>query len=177
MEKENLKELDIKNLPYPLCVRTRPGMYIGTVANPSKLISEIIDNACDEVYEGGNNVIWVNHINDYYIIADRGRGIPVKTAIISEIDEKTGELVSHKGNITQAEFSMNSLHAGSKFNKTGIQSGLNGVGSSVTNALSDNYILLVTLGNKNERVKDMPSALIEEYNKKQECYSPLYLVQ
>lgn len=147
------KELqsDIISLPFPENVRTRYGLYIGSVENASILLREIIDNSIDELYKSPEcRKIYVYN-QDYNIVVDDGRGIPIKKSL----DDDTK---------TMAYSSISELHSGSKFDKTGhgLQIGMNGVGSSATSALSNEYILICKV--PIETVKDSTDAVKQMYN-------------
>ncbi|SVC19024.1 uncharacterized protein METZ01_LOCUS271878, partial [marine metagenome] len=61
-------------------VRKRPGMYIGgtDLLSMHHLVSEVLDNAMDEVVAGFANKVDVKLLDNQTIeITDNGRGIPV----------------------------------------------------------------------------------------------------
>ncbi len=110
-------------------VRKRPGMYIGGTDERAlhHLVAEILDNSMDEAVAGHANRIEVELHSDYAItIRDNGRGIPVDPH--PKFPGKSA-----------LEVILCTLHAGGKFSGKAYQTsgGLNGVGSSVVNALSD----------------------------------------
>lgn len=108
-------------------VRRFAGMYTHT-ENPLHIITEVIDNACDEANNGFcTNIDATLHEDGSVSIEDNGRGIPV--GINKKVNRPTIELV------------FTNLRAGSKFTKGkdnaySFSGGLHGVGISVTNALS-----------------------------------------
>ena len=59
-------------------IRLRKGMYIGDATDARALLSEIFDNAIDEVQAGFSSelVINVDTKNNRYEVRDFGRGIP-----------------------------------------------------------------------------------------------------
>ena len=107
-------------------VRTRPGMYIGSVSTKglNHLIYEIVDNSVDEHLAGECTQIHVTLEKDgSATIEDNGRGIPVDM---------------HAKGVPAARLVFTTLHAGGKFDDSVYKTsgGLHGVGSSVVNALS-----------------------------------------
>ncbi len=110
-------------------VRLRPGMYIGGKDDRAlhHMVAEIIDNSMDEAVAGHASWIEVElHDNGHITIRDNGRGIPTDP---HPKDPSKSAL----------EIIFCTLNAGGKFSGENYETsgGLNGVGSSVVNALSD----------------------------------------
>ncbi len=110
-------------------VRLRPGMYIGGKDDRAlhHMVAEIIDNSMDEAVAG--HATWIEielHDNGHVTVRDNGRGIPIDP---------------HPKDPTKSalEIIFCTLNAGGKFSGDSYETsgGLNGVGSSVVNALSD----------------------------------------
>lgn len=108
-------------------VRTVPGMYIGSKGNPGfkNMIREILQNAMDEMIKKSSPctriMISYDERTNTVIVEDNGRGIP----------------------FDDIERIFTNQHTGSNYNKKEgeYSSGVHGVGSKVTNALSSSFIV------------------------------------
>ena len=112
-------------------VRKRPGMYTDTTY-PNHLVQEVVDNSVDEALAGFAEHITVTLHEDGLIeVEDDGRGMPVD--------------VHPEHKLTGVELILTKLHAGGKFTNEQYQfsGGLNGVGVSVVNALSESLLVKV----------------------------------
>lgn len=110
-------------------IRLRRHMYIGEAHDPRQLLSEIFDNAIDEVQSKYSDKLQVTidtKLNKY-IVRDWGRGIPH--------GEKTLENGQKKEIL---EVLLTKANSGGKFDNSSYNysSGLNGLGLTITNALS-----------------------------------------
>ncbi len=128
MAKKDYSAQDILVLEGLDAVRTRPGMYIGTTGSKGMhhILWEIIDNAIDEAANKFADTIEVSLLDDNVaVVVDNGRGVPV---------DKHPKL-----KVSGVEVVFTQLHAGGKFenNNYAYSGGLHGVGSAVTNALSE----------------------------------------
>lgn len=107
-------------------VRRRPAMYINHEHPMLQMVTEILDNACDEAQNGyAHNIhVDIDYDTNTVTVADDGRGLPQGT------DGTTGK--------SYAELIYCKLNAGGKFDQGNYaySSGLHGVGSSVVNFLS-----------------------------------------
>lgn len=107
-------------------VRTRPTMYISTDRPSYQMWTEIADNAVDEAMNGFADHIEfdIDYINNYISVYDNGRGLP--QGMNEELKKPTIFAIYQK------------LNAGGKYdqNSYAMSGGLNGVGSTVVNALS-----------------------------------------
>lgn len=126
-------------------VRKRPGMYIGSTSKKglTHLVYEIVDNSVDEAMAGHGKRIEIIIEKDLTTsVKDYARGMPVGPH--SKKTHPNGEPMD------ALEVILTTLHAGGKFGGGGykVSGGLHGVGSSVTNALSESLIALVRRNGK-----------------------------
>ena len=113
-------------------IKLRKGMYIGEAENAFQLFSEILDNSLDELGEGNGNEIKVvidTELNKYTVI-DEGRGIPIGKKKLETGEEKEIlEVICTKAN-SSGKFNTNSYK---------YSAGINGLGITITNALSKHF--------------------------------------
>lgn len=146
MEKENkiIKPDQIVKLEYPQEILVNPEFLIGSLVPDSSgkpcegacnCLREIIDNSIDVIYDNPyatTLIVDIKNFNGYNFIADDSTGINIA---MSDVPGKT-----------QADLSISSLNAGSKFNGMssgeGAHIGRHGSGSSIVSALSSEYILM-----------------------------------
>lgn len=119
---------DIKQLPFPLCVQVRPQMYIGGNDANAKLtcVQEILNNSVDEHLAGYcDTIIVTRNDTNTFTITDNGRGVPFE---------------KHSSGKNALEVIFGELHAGRNFEDKSVYStGINGVGGSCVNALSQSF--------------------------------------
>lgn len=126
---------DLKVLSEKEAVRLRPNMYIGStdIRGLHHLVSEILDNACDEALNkhADSIEVWLDEDGQEIEIRDNGRGIPV------DVNSATG--------MRGIEMVFLKFHAGGKFDRGNYEAsgGLHGVGASVVNFLSEHLTATV----------------------------------
>lgn len=132
---ELYNENSIVTLDYREAVKQSLGMYIGNAEQDGMhhLLTEIIANAMDEAAAGYGKTIKVtiDRQDNSARVEDEGRGIPFHK--------------KDNGNYAIVEMCTN-LHSGGKFEGQGNYKsslGLHGVGATVTNALSSDFIIEV----------------------------------
>lgn len=135
MNNQVYDENSIVTLDYREAVKQSLGMYIGNaeIDGMHHLLTEIIANAMDEAAAGYGKLIKVtiDRADNSAKVEDNGRGIPFHK--------------KDNGNYAIVEMCTN-LHSGGKFEGQGNYKsslGLHGVGATVTNALSSDFIIEV----------------------------------
>lgn len=153
-------ENSIVTLDYREACRQSIGMYIGNndTQGMHHLLTEIVANSMDEAAAGYGKVIKVeiDREDNSAAVIDNGRGIPYK--------------INSSGNYAIVEMCTN-LHSGGKFTGQGNYKsslGLNGVGATVTHALSIDFSIDVWRDGEHCRFESYdgeydPEPLIETY--------------
>ena len=123
--------------------RLRPGVYCGSTEYSTQLLIEIVSNAIDEYAAGHGSVINVDYKDDGYCkVEDFAQGFPVNVL------REDGETV------LQASFDV--LNTSGKFSDDGVYEGtalgLNGIGSKLTNFLSQWLTVTTFRDGKKERI-------------------------
>ena len=146
------KQIDV--LRYPDCVRLRKGMYL---MNPDHCVFEMVDNAIDEAAAGSADTIVVAAIDDaesgqtIITVEDNGSGIPMTPSTDPEY-----------AGLAQAEVAYTVLHAGGKFGTSNgyktSTGGMNGVGASAVNAVSE-WCHLVSRADGKEQAIDFAKGI------------------
>ena len=84
MSETQYTEDNIRSLDWREHIRLRPGMYIGKLGDGSSaddgiyiLLKEILDNSIDEFVMGSGKTIEIVIKDQYVIVRDYGRGIPL----------------------------------------------------------------------------------------------------
>lgn len=132
------KEVDIVKLVFPESIRTRQGMYGSDGENADILLREIIDNGVDLVLKTRQSIEIKSftNIDGYHCVIDNGQGLPIYKDNDHDIEQPiTIDLLTQ-------------INVGSNFHKTQYSAGMNGVGSKLTNALSDEFIVFVNAKKK-----------------------------
>lgn len=139
-KQENYDDNSIQVLNDIEHIKLRYGMYISD-NGPFQLFSEVLDNSLDEMGEGYGKEIIVNvdtKLNKYTVI-DNGRGIPIGMKKLETGEEKeTLEVICTKAN------------SSGKFNTDSYKysAGINGLGITITNALSKHFEITTMRGKK-----------------------------
>ena len=138
-DKTRYNDDSIQSLDARSHVRLRPGMYVGSTANPNHLLMEIFANALDEHNIGHGNKIVVNiNENGSVQVEDYGQGFPIN--VVREEDGKTILEASFSVTNTSGKFTDDGVYGGSSL-------GLNGLGGKLTNFLSE-WFEVVSSNNK-----------------------------
>lgn len=146
MTKDKTKYSDdsIQSLDPRSHVRLRPGMYVGSTANPNHLLMEIFANALDEHNIGHGNKITVSIEEDGCVqVADYGQGFPIN--VVREEDGKTVLEASFSVTNTSGKFTDDGVYGGSSL-------GLNGLGGKLVNFLSE-WFEVISSNTKHEYEK------------------------
>jgi len=130
-------ENSIKTLKPREHVRLRAGLYLGSNEYSTQLVKEIFYNSLDEHLINHGNLITViiNTATNEYRVDDNGQGFPINV---------------FKENKTILQRAFDTINTSGKYDDDGVYSGtslgLNGIGSKLTNFLS-NYLEVVSWNN------------------------------
>lgn len=146
MSQETYNENSIQVLDGITHIRTRPGMYIGSTADPRHLFNELLDNAIDEAQNGYSKTTRITYLksDNSLFVRDFGRGIPIgKKKNEYGIEEEIVEVICTK------------MFSGGKFSNKSYtySSGLNGLGLTCCNALSEEFIITTIRDGKYSRFR------------------------
>lgn len=156
---KNIKEVDIVKLEYPDNIRTRQGMYGSDGTDATILFREVVDNTIDLAtkFKLSINVeSWINQ-NDWNVVVDNGLGFPIY---------KDMDFPNEDRSIVRDM--MCKVNVGSNFNQTQYSTGQNGVGTRLTQALSNDFILLSNANKKDK--KTLPKFIQEGLDKNKSIY-------
>ena len=114
-------------------IRTRPGQFIGDRSTPTHLLTEIVDNALDEIKNKYGTECQITFNDDRSCwITDNGRGL------------KIYNMTLHDGSITDSIIALcTTLYTGSKFDTKDYNNliGMHGAGLVLVNALSEWFVV------------------------------------
>ena len=160
MSKNSYTAADISIMNDIEHVRARPQMYIGSLTDTGlhHMVQEILSNSSDEAMNGyGSEILVTINPNESITIKDFGRGLP------TDIEPTTG--------LPAAEVLMGHLKASGKFGKDNYEfsSGLNGVGASAVNALSEVFEVEVRRDNSLYKQRFEKGLKVTEFKKVDKC--------
>jgi DNA gyrase/topoisomerase IV subunit B len=123
-------------------IRKRPGMYIGNPETPIHLVTEVLDNALDELVNKYTDRIEVKVDSKRNVISvtDYGRGIPIHDVDMPDGSKQDSVVAIATKLFSSAKFDRDAYN---------ISIGQNGVGLVVVNALSE-FMTITTKLNKNK---------------------------
>lgn len=131
------ESIKIDVLQFPDNIRQVAGMYIGDANDCTNILREVVDNALDELsFVPSFNQVIIESTEDSMMVADWGRGMPIN--------------MHHQyTDLTSARVATSIINAGGKFTKTKVAAGQNGTGIKTTNALSELFVMMVKITDKN----------------------------
>jgi DNA gyrase subunit B len=137
-----MQETDFQILSDIDHIRKRPGMYIGDTSHPTHLLTEVIDNALDEVLNKYASRVSISISGSEVTVEDNGRGI------IQGIYENNGSPFSGREIVALiCEKLFSSEKFGGVLGTYQRSVGLHGIGLVAVNALSD-YLKVKIYGRK-----------------------------
>ncbi len=123
---------------FPENVRDSPGVYVGSVEEPSLIFREMFDNGVDLALDPkiGNDKVEAVVEDDFIFVKDNGPGMPLYTDTSVESDP----IPACVGIFTR-------LHYGSKSGNdaTAVQVGTHGMGAAACNALAESLFCVINI--------------------------------
>lgn len=140
-----MSDIQITRLRYPDTIRKNVGMYLAGTESYTTPVREISNNSEDELLNGHATFINIFNYNEFKMVVDNGRGIPIYA------DPENPEVSILQSTVTD-------VHAGSKLEQTDeVTSGTHGVGSSAVNAVSEQFTIIRKIFDKD--LGKLPSSL------------------
>ncbi|BCG50157.1 hypothetical protein [Ralstonia phage RP13] len=134
----------VTKLAFPDNIRLRQGMFGSDGETADIDLRELIDNGVDLVLKARISLAIkaFTNIDGYHGVVDNGPGLP----LYNDPDYHDDEDLTKQRPITVDLLSQ--INVGTNFKRTSYSAGMNGVGTKLTNALADSFIVFVNAAKK-----------------------------